>query len=244
MKILSRIAFWLIVFSLPALLIASNIRFAVNSISVYEYCIQNYNISQATGIDKTGLEKIYQHWIDFYSSKVDSPQISITKINGEAVEVLSQNEVTHMEDVKKLMVLDTNVQIVSLIIFLLSVGFLIYRGKEKKWQLLLSSLFRGSLVSFAVIALVAVASFFNFNQVFILFHVVSFSNDFWILPPDSYLIRMFPEAFFNFIFIFVFGVIILESVVLGGIAFTLGRWLKKRDNISEPDKLTTSAGAA
>jgi integral membrane protein (TIGR01906 family) len=243
MKLLNRVTFLLIILSLAGFILASNIRFAVNSMSVYEYCIHNYNISQVTGIDDTQLEKVYQHWIDFYSSKADSPQISVTNKQGQTIEILTPDEVIHMTDVKKLMVLDDNVQIISLIILILSIGFLIYKGGKNKWELLLSGLFFGCVVIFGLIALLAIAFLFNFDQMFVLFHLVSFSNSFWLLPANSYLLMMFPEAFFNFIFIFVFGIIILESVILGGAAFAVRAWLRRKNNISDPDILSTSASA-
>lgn len=243
MKILNRIAFVLIVLSLPGFIIASNIRFAVNDISVYEYCIHNYNISQVTDISDTELTKVYQHWIDFYNDKADSPQISVTDLNGKTFDILAPTEVIHMTDVKKLMVLDYNVQIISLVILLLAIGFLIYKGGEKKWYQLLSGIYFGSVIIFGVIVLLAIASLFNFDQFFIIFHVVSFSNSFWMLPANSYLLMLFPEAFFNVIFIFVFGVIIVESIILGGTAFALRRWLRRKNNISEPDILSTSTSA-
>jgi integral membrane protein (TIGR01906 family) len=243
MKLYVRISFFLIVLSLPGFILASNIRFAVNSMTVYEYCIQHYNISQVTGIDNSQLEKVYKRWIDFYNSRADSPQISVTNIQGQTITILSQDEVVHMTDVKKLMLLDYNVQIVSLVVLLLSVGFLMYKGGKKRWILLLSGIFFGCVVIFAIIALLAAAFLFDFNQAFIIFHLLSFSNSFWLLPANSYLLMLFPEAFFNFIFIFVFGIIILESIILGSASFALRSWLRRRNNISGSDILSASASA-
>jgi integral membrane protein (TIGR01906 family) len=233
----------LIILSLPGFILASNIRFAVNSMSVYEYCIHNYNISQVTGIDNSQLEKVYKRWINFYNLKADSPQISVTNMQGQTINILSPDEVVHMTDVKKLMLLDYNVQIVSLVVLLLSIGFLIFKGGKKKWVLLLSGIFFGCVLIFALIALLALVFLLDFNQAFIIFHLLSFSNSFWLLPANSYLLMMFPEAFFNFIFIFVFGIIILESIIIGGASFALRAWLKRRNNLSNPDILSTSASA-
>jgi integral membrane protein (TIGR01906 family) len=211
--------------------------------SVYEYCIHNYNISQVTGIDNSQLEKVYKRWIDFYNLKADSPQISVTNMQGQTINILSPDEVVHMTDVKKLMLLDYNVQIVSLVVLLLSIGFLIFKGGKKKWVLLLSGIFFGCVLIFALIALLALVFLLDFNQAFIIFHLLSFSNSFWLLPANSYLLMMFPEDFFNFIFIFVFGIIILESIIIGGASFALRAWLKRRNNLSNPDILSTSASA-
>jgi integral membrane protein (TIGR01906 family) len=55
----------------------------------------------------------------------------------------------------------------------------------------------------------------GFDQLFITFHEVVFSNDFWLLPEDSSLIRLFPENYFmSFFFIALAASVIVAVLVI------------------------------
>jgi len=59
-------------------------------------------------------------------------------------------------------------------------------------------------------------SLIDFNSLFYLFHIVSFSNELWLLDPSKdYLIRMFTEGFFYDAAIMVTATIMVEAVILG-----------------------------
>jgi integral membrane protein (TIGR01906 family) len=66
----------------------------------------------------------------------------------------------------------------------------------------------------------ALWAFFGFEQFFILFHLVSFSNQYWMLDPArDYLIRLFPEGFFYDAALLGYGVVIFAALLIGGIAW-------------------------
>ena len=59
----------------------------------------------------------------------------------------------------------------------------------------------------------------NFNRLFHLFHIISFSNEFWMLDPASdYLIMLFPQGFWFDATLFSALLTIALAVVLGGVA--------------------------
>lgn len=229
MKILRTAVFWLCIICIPLLLITSNIRFLVNEIKVYDYIIDNYYISEITGIDNTQLHQIYQHWIDYYNSRTESPQIEVTR-NGQKFDLLSEKEIVHLQDVKHLMQLDYSVQIISLFIFLICAVFLILQEQGKqRWRQFLKTLLRGSILTGGLVIIVGILSLFFFDQLFVLFHRLSFTNEFWILDPArDYLIMLFPGGFFYDIALFGFGIVVLQTVVLGLIAYLLLRFKVSR----------------
>jgi len=52
--------------------------------------------------------------------------------------------------------------------------------------------------------------------------MVSFSNDLWILDPSKdYLIMMFPQEFFNDAALFMIATIIIVSLIILTLAFSL-----------------------
>ena len=60
---------------------------------------------------------------------------------------------------------------------------------------------------------------FGFEQVFVAFHEVSFSNPFWMLSATDSLILMFPEGFFYDTAMLIASATVAEAVLLGGGTF-------------------------
>ncbi|MFA5079384.1 MAG: DUF1461 domain-containing protein, partial [Dehalococcoidia bacterium] len=87
---------------------------------------------------------------------------------------------------------------------------------------LLRGILAGCIATLAFMALLVIWSLIDFNSLFYLFHVLSFSNDLWLLDPSTdYLIRMFTESFFYDAAIMVTVTIIVEAVVLGAAALVI-----------------------
>ena len=73
----------------------------------------------------------------------------------------------------------------------------------------------GGFLTIGLVVLVGVASLAGFEQVFYMFHVVSFANDLWQLDPSrDYLIAMFPEGFFFDATMWIAGLTIAQAVIL------------------------------
>jgi integral membrane protein (TIGR01906 family) len=218
MKIIRNTVYWLFILSLPLLIISSNIAWGVTSIWIYDYSVHKYPISQTTGIDNDELHKVYQHLIYFYNSKVDSPQVTVIR-GGEEVDIFSEKELIHLEDVKDLIQLDYLVQKVALIVMIICAIVLLLLLKEK-WRMLIKGFFLGSILTLGIMTVLVLWAVFAFDQLFLVFHLLSFSNDFWILDPTKdFLIMLFPGQFFFDVAIFGFGAVIIESLIIGTAAF-------------------------
>jgi integral membrane protein (TIGR01906 family) len=99
--------------------------------------------------------------------------------------------------------------------------------------MLVKGLFWGGLITLVLMVVLALWAFFGFEQFFILFHLVSFSNEYWMLDPTKdYLIRLFPEGFFYDAALFGFGAVILEALLISGVASGILRLVggKKKAN--------------
>jgi integral membrane protein (TIGR01906 family) len=218
MKIISRIAIWVLVICFPLLLVAATLGILVNNIGTYDYIIEKYKISLVTGIGDSQLHDIYQHWIDYYNFKAESPQYKYLDNNGEFHDLLSEKELIHLQDVRGLMQLDYRVITITAVLFTLSVVVLILLDKNR-WQLLAKAIFRGSILTVALFIAMIFLSMCCFDQIFILFHELSFSNNFWILDPTrDYLIMMFPGGFFSDIVIIASCAVLVFSIICGGIS--------------------------
>jgi uncharacterized membrane protein len=54
----------------------------------------------------------------------------------------------------------------------------------------------------------------GFDALFISFHELAFANDFWLLPEDSGLIRLFPENYFMSYFFIALGATVVAALVI------------------------------
>jgi integral membrane protein (TIGR01906 family) len=217
-KIFQGIIYWLFACCVPVLLFTGTIRGEVNAISVYEYGFDKYDISQATGIDGLQLRSVAKRLIDYFDMRVDTPQMVVVR-EGEESRLFNERELIHLQDVRNLIQLDYRVQIgaLFLIIIFALILFFVFRVR---WMLL-KGLFWGGLITAGLMIVLAIWSFVGFQQFFILFHLISFSNEFWMLDPArDYLIRLFPEGFFFDAAVFGFGAIIVEALIV--IGATLG----------------------
>lgn len=218
MKIARTVAYWLFVCCLPLLIITTNIRWGVSEIRLYEYGFGKYQISQATGIDELELKRIAQHLIDYFNLKADSVQVMIVK-EGEEFNLFNERELVHLQDVRNLIQLDYWVQGGALTFMVICVLVLLLWFRNG-WRVLVKGLFWGSLATLGLVVVLALWAIFGFEQLFILFHLVSFPNEYWMLDPaKDYLIMLFPGGFFYDAALFGFGVVILEALLVGGIAF-------------------------
>lgn len=217
MRIVRTVICWVFACCLPLLIITSDIHWGVNEIRLYEYGFEKYQISHTTGIDKSELRKIAQHLIDYFNLEVESVQMTITS-GGEEFSLFSEREIVHLQDIRSLIQLDHLIQWGVLTAMVICIFALLVCLKDR-WQTLVRGLFRGSMVTLGLAAILALWAIFGFEQLFLLFHLISFSNEYWILNPTSdYLIMLFPEGFFYDAALFGFTAIILEVVVIGSIA--------------------------
>lgn len=105
----------------------------------------------------------------------------------------SEKEILHLKDVKGLIGL-ANFQLVVNIVILTSLFVVLLTGR--KATLAIIALKWGSLASVIAVITLWLASLAKFDLLFTKFHQISFSNDFWLLPENSSLIKMFPPQFF------------------------------------------------
>lgn len=67
----------------------------------------------------------------------------------------------------------------------------------------------------ALVAALSTASVtIGFDALFIAFHELAFANNFWLLPEDSGLIRLFPENYFMSYFFVALGASVVVALVL------------------------------
>jgi integral membrane protein (TIGR01906 family) len=221
-KIIQNIVFWLFSCCLPVLFLTSTICCEVNTLKLYEYGFDKYEISQDTGIDRIQLRNVAQHLIDYFNLRADTAQVTVVR-DDEEFNLFNERELIHLEDVRGLIQLDYWVQRGAFLLMVICALSLFF-GLRAGWRILVRGLFWGSCITMGLMVFLALWALFGFERFFILFHLVSFTNEFWMLDPArDYLIRLFPEGFFYDATLFGFGAIMLEALLVGGLAFGILR---------------------
>jgi uncharacterized membrane protein len=134
----------------------------------------------------------------------------------------------HFKDVKLLVRLDYTVFYISLAIFVV-LGFLLVVGDfRRNWRGLIKAYVWGSLFSILLIIVIAVASFFDFDNLFLQFHYLAFTNEFW--SSNGYMLLLFPGDFwYNAAFICI-GFMAGLSVIWGAVSFFFLKLDDRRHN--------------
>jgi integral membrane protein (TIGR01906 family) len=227
-KVVKIILCWLFVICFPILLGTTTIRCEVNSVRLYEYGFDKYDVSQTTKLDRAQLSEVARRLIDFFNSKLETPQVRVIDKGGEEFELFHDYELIHLNDVKKLFQLDYLVQeitFVYIIIYIL-LFFLWWKGR---WQDLAKGIRRGCALALILIAIVGITSLFFFEQMFTQFHLIMFHNLYWLLDPSKdYLIMLFPEGFWVDAVYLGIVAIAIEALLLGGLAWVVPFVWRKR----------------
>lgn len=214
MRIVGIAAKWLFILCLPLLLLSASIGGAANSLWLYKYGFDKYNVSETTGLAPSELEKAATGLIRYFNS--DEEYISLTVIKDDKPFILfNQREIAHLRDVKGLFWLDYWILLGTLIYALGYTGISLWR---KDWQQLAWGLIGGSGLTLILMLALGLGTFLNFDRLFLQFHLISFSNELWRLDPaKDYLIMLFPHGFWYDATLFCILATTIGAVVLSGV---------------------------
>ncbi|MBI4295063.1 MAG: TIGR01906 family membrane protein [Chloroflexi bacterium] len=215
------------VLCLPLLLFSSNMRLVVNSSGLYLREFDRYNVSQSTGLPREELAKAARGLIAYFNSGETYVHLRVRGQQGE-FELFKERETEHLKDVKTLIQLDYKVQWATLGYALSYLLFVLAWKRRQAGHYLGRAALAGSSLTVAVLLVLGLAALVSFNQLFLLFHLVSFTNLLWVLDPRTdYLIRMFPQGFFYDATLILAASTLAEALVIGGICWWGPRRRKK-----------------
>lgn len=221
MKHLPAAAKWLFVLCLPLLLISAGLAGAFNSLWLYKFGFDKYDISQKTGIAEVELEKAARGLISYFNSGEEDISVSVIK-DGRPFTLFNEREVAHLRDVKELVRLDYRVLLASLLYALVFTGLSLFRWRN--WRQLARGAMWGGALTLALMAVLRVVTLFNFDQFFRQFHLLSFTNDLWLLDPSKdYLLMLFPGGFWYDATQFIALGVGMAAVLVTGLAWAFGR---------------------
>ena len=185
----------LFVVAVPVFLITGSLTWAFNNIGLYEDGFEKYRISRASGISATDLRQVALDLRAYFNSGQEPLRV-LTRIYGQERELFNEKEVHHMRDVKRLLWGVYGGFAVSAVCLAALVAIGVVRARRSYIQTLSRRALWGGGLTVALLALFGIVASVGFDALFLLFHRVSFANDFWQLDPRTdYLVLLFPQGF-------------------------------------------------
>ena len=242
------IAAWAL--AIPAVLlflVASSVTWAVNDPGLYRNGFQRYHTAQRSGISDPDLITIGAELRRYFNTSAE-PLAVRAPIYGVEQDVFNRREVAHMYDVKRLVrgvywvTLGSALWILSTIAIVITMD----RGTwhDRAGQL---AIWGGSVTLIAVF-LVGLAAVASFEQLFLLFHRLSFANDLWMLDPRTdYLLILFPAGFWfdatmRVALTSVLGAALLLSAGIANLGYRRWSASRRRDPGPPPDQPVSASG--
>jgi len=227
MKVLKLVSQIIFIACLPLLFLTLSITTAFNAPGMYNHSFNKFDIAQVTGISNAELESAGRQLIDYFNSNQELADVTVIK-NAEPFSLFNEREILHLKDVKALVNLNYAVMTFSAI-YILGYLAIFLALAFSEWRKVLYQVIAGSVLTLAVIAMTGILALMDFNWLFLQFHLISFSNDLWLLDPaKDYLIMMFPEGFWFDAAFFIAGLTSATALLTGACACWLA--YRRRNN--------------
>lgn len=197
MKWLQRICSILIALCLFLILLINAIDYSVYyRPDFYKTTYEKYNVTDAAQMDMEEVLRVSDYLIDYLKGKEESLKDFRAVVNGQERLFYSQRELLHMKDVRNLFLGGLLVRKICLGIGLLLLTALILTHRNFM-KTLLYSIIGTFLTALGIAGILTLVIISDFNRAFVIFHQIFFSNDLWILDPETdWIIRLLPEGFF------------------------------------------------
>jgi integral membrane protein (TIGR01906 family) len=200
------------------LLVTTNVRWAANEACLYHYSFDRYDAEAATGISRGELDRAADKLVRYFNNDDETIRVFVQE-DDRRVSLFNERETSHLTDVKNLFRTVFRVQEASLAFALVFVAAVFIWAAEAPLRILARILLQASLLTLGLLALFGVLALVGFDELFLRFHLVAFTNDLWKLnSATDHLIQMFPRDFWFDATMLVAGLTAVEAVLLGSLS--------------------------
>jgi len=234
MKIIYKILSWLISIILPAFIVLSVVKVIINPwYPQFEYHTPGFP-TDSYGFTQQERLKYAQLTIEYIINSADISFLSNLRFPPgqqtpapscqfmtDCTHLYNDRELEHMLDVKRvyrsaMLVWEGSIAVLIILA--------IWAWRAKWLDVYLKSLVRGGLLTLVLLGLVVLSILTLFNYFFVIFHELFFKSGTWTFLYSDTLIRLYPERFFQDIFL-IGGVL---SLILALIFFFGGRAILRK----------------
>lgn len=197
MKYLHRIAGVAVAFCLMIILLFTSVEAVVYwTPGYFEKEYTKYNVLDSLPpMTMDSLLRVTDEMMDYLRGDRQDLHVQTT-MGGQEREFFNEREIAHMEDVQVLFLKAISLRRFCSVLTIVLLGFMVVTKCRMK-TVLPVSLCMGTGLFFGLAAVLGSIISTDFTRYFIMFHHIFFSNDLWILDPDTdMLINIVPEGFF------------------------------------------------
>lgn len=207
----------LISVSLPIVLLLTDVEVIAFDLDFYEKKYEEYNISEVTGIKKENLMLITSEMLDYLKGNRED-LIMYTEVYGNTEQVFEEREILHMVDVKDLFSKGYVIRNTMIAVLIISLACLVIFNRGAVGRSLIIS----SIWPMILMCILAILMYVDFHKYFTYFHHIFFTNDLWLLDPNTdILIQMLPLEFFSSIAFKILGFFVVELIIVLAVGITL-----------------------
>ena len=204
--------------SIPVLLVTTNVRWAANEARLYQYSFDRYDAEAVTGISRGELDRAADKLVRYFNDDDETIRIFVQE-DDSRVPLFDERETGHLTDVKNLFRTVFRVQEASLAFALVFMVAVFIWATEAPLRLLARIVLGASLFTLGLLALFGVLALVGFDEIFLRFHLVAFTNDLWKLnSATDHLIQMFPRDFWFDATMLVAGLTAVEAILLASLS--------------------------
>jgi integral membrane protein (TIGR01906 family) len=199
---------WLLVLTLPVLLLAANLRLVTGHWFVRREYRKAGFPSDPFGLSTVDRIRLAEVCQDYLATNADLSLLADLQLPG-GEPAFNERELRHMADVQ------------AVYLDLTIAGVVAGRAQD----VIPATLLNGSLFTLGLLAVVASFMVVSWGLFFTTFHRVFFEGNTWIFPPSDTLIRLFPNRFWVDIGATIVGLLVIDALALAIASFT---WRRKR----------------
>lgn len=221
---LNAVLILLITASLAGCLLLTSVQLTAFDINFYERAYDKYDLQRTTELPKKNYTDLCENILVYLNGQMDF-LYNRAVVFGSVKYLFNQKELLHMEDVKSLFVWGYRIRNLSFAVLLVTIFAAIGLSKGSK-RLAGRLMLWGSISLFLATVGLGLLMQTDFYRHFTVFHEVFFTNDLWLLNPETdLLINMFPLEFFNDMAI---RIILYFTVQLAAVA-SIGYFISKTE---------------
>jgi integral membrane protein (TIGR01906 family) len=203
---------WLLVLTLPVLLLAANLRLVTGHWFVrWEYRRAGFP-SDPFGLSTEERIRLAEVCQDYLATNADISLLADLQLPGGGA-AFNQRELDHMADVQAVYLAITMAGAIAAMTWVGGAAILVVAGRAR--DIVPTALLNGSLFTLGLLAAVASFMVISWGQFFTTFHRIFFEGTTWIFPRSDTLIRLFPNRFWIDIGATIVGLLLIEALAIG-----------------------------
>jgi len=217
----------LFIVAVPVFLVLTNVRVAATEPRVFGYSFSRYDVVEVTGVDRAQLDRAAIELVRYFRDAEPLLTTRVT-IEGQEQALFNPREVLHMRDVKELFQASFRVHEGAFVYIVGYVAAVFLWSRERPLRRLAEQAILAGVVTAGILATMALTMLVGFDEMFRQFHLLSFSNDFWMLDPTrDRLVQMFPQGFWFDVSLAVGVASVAQGALLAAVGWAYLRWLER-----------------